>query len=84
MSIIEKILGFCLIFLSIAVVAVVLFQEGQERSTGAITGAGSDTFLSNHKSRSIDAFLKRWTAIIAICFFVAVIAVNMIKYFNVV
>ena len=84
MSIIEIVLGVCLVFLAIAVVAVVLFQEGQERSTGAITGAGSDTFLRNHKSRSIDAFLKRWTAIISICFFIVVIAVNMLNYFHLV
>ena len=83
MSILEVVLGVVLIILAVAVTLVVLFQEGQERSLGAITGSSSDTFLTKHKSRSIDAFLERWTRIIAVGFFVAVISVNIILYFHV-
>lgn len=82
MSTIEIILGVVLIVLAVAVTLVVLFQEGHQKSMGAITGSGGDTFLTKHKSRSIDAFLERWTRIISIGFFLAVILVNVMLYFH--
>ncbi len=83
MSILEIIMGIILIVLSIAVTLVVLFQEGHERPSGAITGSSGDTFLTKHKSRSIDAFLERWTKVIAVGFFISVIVVNAVLYFHV-
>lgn len=83
MSSLEIILGIMLILFAIGVIAVVLFQEGQQKSLGAITGSGSETFLSKNKSRSIDAFLERWTRVISVGFFIMVIAVNMLLYFHV-
>ncbi|MBP3320147.1 MAG: preprotein translocase subunit SecG [Clostridia bacterium] len=82
MSLLEIILGVVLIILAVAVTAVVLFQEGQQRPMGAITGASSDTFLTKNKQRSIDAFLERWTRNIAISFFTVVVAVNVLLYFR--
>ena len=82
MSILEIVLGVILIILAIAVTAVVLFQEGHEKSIGVITGSSGDTFLSKHNSRSIDTFLERWTSAIAISFFLVAIAVNIILYFH--
>lgn len=83
MSTLEIVLGIILIIFAIAVVMVVLFQEGHQKSMGAITGGGSDTFLTKHKSRSIDSFLERWTRVISIGFFIAVILANMLLYFHV-
>lgn len=83
MSNLETTLGVVLIVFAITVIAVVLFQEGQQKTLGAITGAESETFLSKHKSRSIDAFLERWTRIISVGFFITVILVNMLLYFHV-
>ena len=84
MSTLEIVLGIILIVLAVASTLVVLFQEGHQRQLGAITGASSDTFLTKHKSRSIDAFLERWTRVIAIGFFILVIIVNMLMYFHVI
>lgn len=83
MSNFEIILGAALILFAIAVVMVVLFQEGHERNTGAITGGGGDTYLTRHKSRSIDTFLERWTRTISVGFFLLVILANMLFYFHV-
>lgn len=83
MNMLEIILGLVLIVLAIAVTLVVLFQEGQQRPLGAITGATSDTFLTKNKSRSIDAFLERWTRVISIGFFLTVILVNVLIYFHI-
>jgi preprotein translocase subunit SecG len=82
-SSIEIVLGSLLIILSVVIVAVVLFQEGrQQNSGGVITGGGGDTFLSKNKSRSIDAFLARWTRFIAIFIFFLVGLINAITYFH--
>ncbi len=82
MSIVEIACGIALIVFSIAIVLVVLFQEGHQQNMGAIAGGAADTFLAKNKSRSIDAFLTRWTKIIAIAFFILVIVVNAISFFK--
>ncbi len=80
MSALEIIFGIVLLLFSLAIVLVVLLQEGSQKNVGAITG-GADTFLSKNKARSVDAFLSRWTKFIAIGFFVLVILANALMYF---
>ena len=81
MGTVEIIFGIILLLFSIAIIIVVLLQEGHQQNLGAITG-GADTFLAKNKARSIDAFLSRWTKFIALGFFVLVIAINIIMYFT--
>ena len=80
MSTIEVIFGVILLIFSVAITVIVLLQEGHQQELGAITG-GADTFLSKNKARSVDAFLARWTKVIALGFFVLVIAINAYMYF---
>ena len=82
MSTLEIVCGIVLIVFALGVTLVVLFQEGHQKNMGAITGAGGDTFLTKHKSRSIDAFLERWTRVISIGFFVVVILANALFFFR--
>lgn len=81
MSAVEIVFGIVLLLFSVAIILVVLLQEGHQQSLGSITG-GADTFLAKNKARSIDAFLARWTKFIAVGFFVIVIVVNIIMYFT--
>lgn len=81
MSVIEIILGVVLILFSVAITVVVLMQEGHEQNVGVVTG-GADTFLSKNKARSVDAFLARWTKIIAIGFFLLVVIINAYLFFG--
>lgn len=81
MGALEIIFGIVLLLFSIAIIIVVLLQEGHQQNLGAIIG-GADTFLSKNKARSIDAFLNRWTKFIALGFFVLVIVINIIMYFT--
>ena len=83
LTVLEITLGVFLLLFSIAIVAVVLFQEGQEQQVGAVAG-GADTFLEKNKSRSADAFLERWTKFIAIGFMISVIAVNILSHFKII
>lgn len=81
MSAIEVILGIVLMIFSIAITIVVLLQEGHEQNVGVVTG-GADTFLAKNKARSVDAFLARWTKVIAIGFFLLVIVINAFLFFG--
>lgn len=81
MSVLEIIFGIVLLAFSAAIILVVLLQEGSQKNMGVVTGA-ADTFLSKNKARSVDAFLSRWTKVIAIGFFLFVIVVNAVMYFT--
>ena len=81
MSTVEIIFGVILLLFSVAIVLVVLLQEGHQQNLGAITG-GADTFLSKNKARSVDAFLARWTKVVAVGFFVLVIVINAVMFFS--
>ena len=80
MSPLAIICGIVLLLFAIAIIIVVLLQEGSQKNLGVVTGGG-DTFLSKNKARSVDAFLSRWTKVIAIGFFVLVIVTNILMYF---
>ena len=80
MNAFEIIFAIALLLFSMAIILVVLLQEGNQKNMGAITG-GADSFLSKNKARSVDAFLSRWTKVIAIGFFVLVLAANAVMYF---
>ncbi len=80
MSAVEIVFGIVLLIFSVAITVIVLLQEGHQQQVGVVTG-GADTFLSKNKARSVDAFLARWTKVIAIGFFVLVIGINAYMYF---
>ncbi len=81
MSAVQVIFGIILLLFSVAIILVVLLQEGHQQNLGAITG-GADTFLSKNKARSVDAFLARWTKVIAVGFFALVIVINAVMFFS--
>ncbi len=81
MNALQVIFGIVLLLFSVAIIIIVLLQEGHQQNLGAITG-GADTFLSRNKARSVDAFLARWTKVIAIGFFVLVILINVVMFFT--
>ncbi len=80
MNIWHIILGIVLILVSIAIIIVIILQEGNQQGVGVVTG-GADTFFSKNKARSIDAFLSRWTKVFAVIFVLAVIGLNVVSYF---
>lgn len=77
MGVVEYILGGVLLLFSIALIIVIILQEGHQQGLGVVTG-GADTFFSKNKARSIDAFLSRWTKLFAVVFVAMVIALNVI------
>lgn len=81
MGALEIVFAVILVIFSIAVIAVVLLQDGKQQGMGAITGA-AETFLSKNQARSVDAFLSKWTKFVALGFFLLVIIINVILYFT--
>ena len=78
MSVWEIIIGIAVMLVSIVIIGVVLLQEGRRAGiTGAISG-GAETFLSKNQAKTFEAFVAKWTKVIAIVFFVLVIAANFI------
>lgn len=82
MGALEITLGALLIVFAVAIIIVVVLQESDQEGMGVVTGS-SDTFFSKNKSRSMDAFLSRWTKLFAVGFVVFVLALNVIANFNV-
>jgi len=78
--VIEYILGGILLVFSIAMIIVIILQEGNTQGLGTITG-GADTFLSKNKARSLDAFLSRWTKVFVVGFVIVVIGINCVEHF---
>ncbi len=57
--------------ISVLLIAVVLLQHGKQQGlSGAIAG-GAETFFGKNKGRTIDAMLKKFTAVLAILFIVS-------------
>ncbi|MDO4617363.1 MAG: preprotein translocase subunit SecG [Lachnospiraceae bacterium] len=62
----------------IALVVIVLMQEGKQNGLGALAGnAVSDTYWGKNKARSAEGKMKTVTRICAILFIVLAIVLNM-------
>ncbi len=59
------------VIISLVLIIVVLMQHGKQQGlSGAIAG-GAETFFGKNKGRTIDAALKKVTAVVAILFVVS-------------
>ena len=76
------ILGILLGIVAIAIIIVIILQEGNDQGLGVVTGA-ADSYFSKNKARSIDAFLARLTKVFAAIFVIFVIALNVLAHFNI-
>ena len=82
MAVHEIILGIVLILLSVAIIVLVLLQEGKSAGlSGAIAG-GAETFFGKNKSRTMESKLVLITKIIAISFFVLALVATLLLLFR--
>lgn len=81
MAVHEIILGIILLLLSVAIIVLVLLQEGKSTGlSGAIAG-GAETFFGKNKSRTMESKLVLITKIIAISFFVLALVATLLLLF---
>ena len=76
----EWIIGSILIIAALVIIFVVLLQEGRQANVGVISGA-ADTFLDKGAAKTLDQKLAKWTKVIAVSFFVLVLAGMLVTKF---
>lgn len=82
MDVFKIVLAAIYVVLCIALVIIVLFQNSKQQGlSGAIAGT-AETFFGKNKGRTIDAKLRKWTAVGAIAFLVLslVLAFLVVKF----
>ena len=81
MAVHEIILGIILLRLAVAIIVLVLLQEGKSAGlSGAIAG-GAETFFGKNKSRTMESKLVLITKIVAISFFVLALVATLLLLF---
>lgn len=76
MAVLRTILLVVFILICIALVIIVLMQEGKSAGLGAISGM-ADTYWGKNKGRSIEGALVRTTKILAVCFIILAAVLNL-------
>lgn len=64
------------ILVCIALVVLVLMQEGKSAGLGAISGA-AETYWGKNKGRSMEGRLVKFTKWLAVCFMVLAVMLNL-------
>ena len=75
----EIVFGCALIVVSVLITILVLMQKSNDDGlSGAIVGGSSDTFYGKNKGRTKEAKLAKMTKILAVVFFVLVLAAGLL------
>ena len=72
MSPLEIVVSIVLIIASLAVIFVILLQQGRQANIGAISGA-ADTVLEKGKAKTLNQRLAKFTKFLATAFFLLVL-----------
>ncbi len=75
----RTILTIVFIILCIALVVLVLMQEGKSAGLGAISGA-AETYWGKNKGRSMEGKLVKFTTFVAVAFLVLAAILNINKF----
>ena len=76
--VVQFILGGILLDLAVAIIALVLTQQGKDKRLSSTIAGGSDTFYGKSKGADKDKVLSTITAIAAALFVVIVVAMYLI------
>ncbi|MBQ1849060.1 MAG: preprotein translocase subunit SecG [Lachnospiraceae bacterium] len=76
MSLIRTILSALYIVVSIALVILVLMQEGKAQGLGSISGA-AESYWGKNKGRSMEGMLVKITRVLAVIFLALTVALNL-------
>ena len=79
MAVLRTILTVIFIIDCIALVALVLMQEGKSAGLGAISGA-AESYWGKNKGRSMEATLVKLTKILAVVFIVLAAILNINRF----
>lgn len=77
----EIVLGAVLIVTSIALIVIVLMQEGRSDGLSGVIAGGAETFFGKNKGRTMEQRLVKITKALAGVFFVLSLAATLIVLF---
>ena len=77
MSVLGYVFGVLFIIVCVALVVLVLAQEGKNQGLGAIQGTVENTYWGKNKGRSREGVLKKVTVVLSVLFVVCSIVLNM-------
>ena len=77
MTALEYVFGVLFIIISVALVILVLAQEGKSQGLGAIQGTVENTYWGKNKGRSREGVLKTVTIVLSFLFVLFAIFLNM-------
>ena len=77
MSALDYVFGVIFILVCVALVVMVLAQEGKNQGLGAIQGTVENTYWGKNKGRSREGVLKTVTVVLSFLFIVISIILNM-------
>ena len=77
MSVLGYVFGVLFIIVCVALVVLVLAQEGKNQGLGAIQGTVENTYWGKNKGRSREGVLKKITIALSVLFIVLAIVLNM-------
>lgn len=76
MAVLKTILTIVFIVVCVALVVVVLMQEGKSAGLGSISGA-AETYWGRNKGRSMEGLLVKITKVLAVLFMVLAAVLNL-------
>ena len=79
MEVLKIVLTVVYIIVSIALVILVLMQEGKRAGLGSISGA-AETYWGKNKGRSMDGMLVKITKWLAVAFILLSVVLNISKF----
>ncbi len=78
MDILKVIVTVVYVLICIALVIVVLMQEGKSAGLGAIGGGTSETYWGKNKGRSMEGALEKFTKGLAVAFILLSVILNLL------
>ena len=79
METLNLIISIVQVILAVAVILLVLLQQGKRAGlSGAISG-GAETFFGKNKASSMDALLSRLTIILSVLLVISTLALNLVR-----
>lgn len=79
MEVLKIVLTVVYIIVSLALVILVLMQEGKSAGLGSISGA-ADTYWGKNKGRSMDGMLVKITKWLAVAFILLSVVLNISRF----
>lgn len=77
MKVLDYVVGVVFILICIALVSLVLAQEGKNQGLGAIQGSVENTYWGKNKGRSREGMLKKVTVLLSVLFILISVLLDM-------